>query len=90
MNKEQVLEQLRDLKASQYTFITSDKELSAIFEKDVEALDYAIKDMQILDSIRDYCEIAFRDSEENEDCPITRKDLEHIYKMIEKRVSKYE
>lgn len=43
MNRKQVIKQLEDLRASQSCFITSDKELSKIFEKDVEALNYAIK-----------------------------------------------
>lgn len=89
MNKEQVLEQLKDLRHSQELFISNwrTEEENEIFKRDIQALDYAIKDIEILESIRTYCEIVFKD-EENE--PITRKDLEHIYDMIEKRVSKYE
>lgn len=42
MNKQQVIEQLKDLRESQREFI-DDKDTDSIFRKDVEALDIAIK-----------------------------------------------
>lgn len=42
MNKQQVIEQLKDLRESQKSFI-DDKEADCIFKKDAEALDIAIK-----------------------------------------------
>ena len=42
MNKQQVIEQLKDLRESQREFI-DDKDTDSIFRKDVEALDIAIE-----------------------------------------------
>ena len=52
--KVQVIDQLKDLRESQRAFITNEKELSKIFEKDVEALDYAIKELEKKDILERY------------------------------------
>lgn len=45
MNKQQAIEQLKDLRESQREFI-DDKDNDSIFKKDIEALDIAIKALE--------------------------------------------
>ena len=44
-----------------------------------------ITDKQRVDLAIQYIEIAFRDSEENKEEPITRKDLEYVYEILTKK-----
>ena len=66
-----------------------------LLDSDIEDLEKIIKEykaeqkkqqdnQKIQDAIT-YCEIAFRDSEQCEEEPITRKDLENIYDILTKK-----
>ena len=44
-----------------------------------------ITDKQRIELAVQYIEIALRDSEENEQEPITRKDLEYVYEILAKK-----